>query len=100
MRKTKKTGNRDFGDNPPKDEIPSDAVLRKRANIEIRSLLKQHKGKRIIDLLEAIARRYPRYIVKVAVERIEKERKRNGLSFKEIVDFEQFKQKFEQNGVS
>ncbi|MBI3337634.1 MAG: hypothetical protein HY005_03405 [Candidatus Staskawiczbacteria bacterium] len=46
---------------------------RKKANKEIDCLLKQYLGKRIIDLLPVIKRRFPNFLA-VALERAERKR--------------------------
>jgi len=95
--------NRCFGGNcPPKPsqkkeqkikEVLLDASQRRRANKEICHLLKIFHGTRKLrELLRAMKQRgYPDYVLKVAIERVEAERKRNELTFEEIRDFEEFK---------
>ena len=69
-----------------------DVIRRKRANKEISELLIQFKGRySILDCLQLIRRRYPDYVLKVAIERIERKKKRDGLSLDELLEFERFK---------
>jgi len=41
-------------------------------------------------------RGYPDYVLAVAIERVEAERKRDELTFEEIMDFEEFKASLDQ----
>jgi len=69
-----------------------DEGKRKIANKEIRNLLSQFKNRySILDCLEVIRRRYPSYVLEAAIERVERKKKRNELSWDEIVYFEKFK---------
>ena len=79
MKKTKKV---------QANEILIDDAQRKRANKGIDALLKEHLGKRIIDLLPLIKLRYPN-ILAVALERVE--RRRDFLSEDDLVFLEKFK---------
>ena len=94
--------NRCFGGNCPKNpqktreeqikELLMDVNQRRRANREISRLLKQFKGRySLLKCLELIGRRYPLYVLKVAIERVEKQRMRDELTMEEIIDFERFK---------
>lgn len=99
--------NRCFGDschqNPKEQreqkikEVLSDASQRRRANKEISQLLKMFHGRRKLrELLWAMKQRgYPDYVLTVAIERVEAERKRNELTVEEVVDFEEFKTSLE-----
>ena len=79
-------------------EVLSEAAQKDRANKEIKALHNQFRGKRLIDLLPVIKRRCSRYVVEIAVERIE--RKKDELNPTDRIYFEGFKQELEQNGVS
>ena len=81
MNETKKVQvNRCFDDKCPQNTDPKGeqkvkdvlltAVQRRRANKEIDCLLKQFRGRRIIDLLPVIKFRFPDILV-VALERVE-----------------------------
>lgn len=95
--------NRCFGGNCPQKpeqgkeqkikEVLFTASQRRRANREISHLLKTFHGTRKLrELLKAMKQRgYPDYVLKVAIERVEAERKRDELTFEEIMDFEEFK---------
>ena len=74
------------------------ASQRRRANREISHLLKTFHGTRKLrELLRAMKQRgYPDYVLAVAIERVEAERKRDELTFEEIMDFEEFKASLDQ----
>ena len=92
--------NRCFGSNCPQNleqqkqkeqkikEVLTDAVRRKRANREIDALLKQFRGKRIIDLLRVIKLRIPNSLT-VALERVE--RKQYKIGSKDAIFLAEFK---------
>ena len=98
--------NRCFGGKCPPDKpkdkiikkVLTDASRRRRANREIDALLKQFKGRRIIDLLPAIERRCSTDVLKVAVERVE--RRRDELSLEDLMFFEGFKASLKEKGQS
>jgi hypothetical protein len=105
----KKTVNRCFGkdsQDPSSErnrekikEVLSDAAQRKRANRELNNVLQQFKGKNILDLLPAIARRCSKAALRVAIERVE--RRQNDLNRDDFAFFEKFKQEQKlENGVS
>jgi hypothetical protein len=100
--------NRCFGGNCPQNKKPipqlreqqiKEAFItarqRKDANRAISNLLLQlHCA--LPQVLEAIKRQVERrnlspYVLSVAIERVEQQRRRNGLSMQEIVEFENFK---------
>ena len=78
------------------------ASQRRRANKEISHLLKTFHGTRKLrELLRAMKQRgYPDYVLKIAIERVEAERKRDELTFEEIMDFEEFKASLDQQKQS
>jgi hypothetical protein len=93
--------NRCFGASCPKNaeqqkkegikELLITAAERRRANKEIDYLLQRFHGRKsILDLLPAMKQRdFPLYVIRVAVERVE--RRRNGLSIEELMELEAFK---------
>ena len=99
--------NRCFGGNCPQNprqkkeqkikEVLSDAHQRRRANQEISHLLKMFHGRRKLrDLLWAMKQRgYPDYVLAMAIERVEAQRKRNELTVEEVMDLEEFKASLE-----
>ncbi len=71
----------------------SDTQKRKRANKEIKMLISQFKGRySLLDCLPVIKRRYPSYVLDVALERVERQRERNELSMERVHEFERFKE--------
>jgi len=74
-------------------EVILAATQRRRANKEIDCILKQFRGKRIIDLLPVIKRRFSRNVLTVALERVE--RKRYELGNKDAIFLAEFKASLE-----
>lgn len=70
------------------------AQKRRRANKEIDSLLKQFRGKRIIDLLPVIRHRFPG-ILEVALERVE--RKQYEIGSEDAIFLAKFKASLEKS---
>jgi hypothetical protein len=66
------------------------ATQKKMADKLIKQLLGEHQGKRIVDLLRVIQYRYPKYVLTVAMERVE--RKKDDLPLADQVYFGGFKQ--------
>ena len=90
--------NRCFGDNCQDSErqkerkikeILSAAAERRKANKEIDCLLRRFQGKKILDLLPVIKLRFPGYVLRVAIERVE--RRKDDLRMHDLVFFEGFK---------
>ena len=77
------------------NEVLLAATERKRANKEIDFLLQRFHGKKsIFDLLPAMKQRgFPLYIIRVALERVE--RRRNGLKIEQQMELEAFKASLE-----
>lgn len=69
-------------------EVLSETVQRKRANKLIDELLRQHRGKRIIDILPAIKKNFPSALA-VALERVE--RRKDDLSGSDLIFLANFK---------
>lgn len=78
---------------PKSDELTP--TQRRQANKGIDGLLKEHRGKRIIDLLPMIKRRFPGIILKVALERVE--RRQDELNIEDAMFLANFKQSLAKN---
>lgn len=72
MKRPPEQRNRIFRTNPEEKikEVLSEAAKRKRANKVINNLLKQFKGKSLIQILPALSRHSSPEVVRVAIERI------------------------------
>jgi hypothetical protein len=68
-----------------------EANQKKNAEREMSSLLKQFGGRySVLDLLGLIRCRFP-WLLDFAIEKVERQKRRNVLSLNQIVEFEQFK---------